>query len=280
MIDRTDILQDASPPLLLLSIGNTRARYALAAHGQLQPSSVLRVTDPQALADAVADAARSAGPQHATLLIASVNHTLTDRMLEHLPDSIERIRFETDLPIPVASDLDPDSKPGADRLLNALAAYKRSEQACIVIDAGTAVTVDFIDGVGVYQGGAIAPGPSLMLKALHSGTDLLPDIAFDRDRIPDPAAAPFGKSTPAAMTLGVAAAVRGLVHHLIDLYAHHYAAYPRVIATGGDAPTLFESDELVEVIIPDLTLIGMQVAWSELARQAAEDESDDPANTG
>jgi pantothenate kinase type III len=66
--------------------------------------------------------------------------------------------------------------------------------------------------------------------------------------------------------------VVGLVHLLIDKYAEFYEAYPRVIATGGDAAVLFEDDELVEHIVPDLTLIGMKTAWE---MSAAEQETVD-----
>jgi pantothenate kinase type III len=62
------------------------------------------------------------------------------------------------------------------------------------------------------------------------------------------------------MRVGVRAAVRGLAHELIDRYAEFYSAYPQVIATGGDARALFENDDLVEHIVPDLVLLGIQAA--------------------
>ena len=72
--------------------------------------------------------------------------------------------------------LDPETITGVDRLLNAAAAYATLKQACVVVDAGTAVTVDFVDGHGTFHGGAIAPGARLQIDALHRGTDALPDV--------------------------------------------------------------------------------------------------------
>jgi hypothetical protein len=62
------------------------------------------------------------------------------------------------------------------------------------------------------------------------------------------------------MLVGVRGAARGLAHELIDRYAEFYGAYPQIVATGGDARALFEGDEVIEHIVPDLTLLGIQAA--------------------
>ncbi len=160
---------------------------------------------------------------------------------------------------------------GDDRLLNALGAYARSKQACVIVDAGTAVTVDFVDGEGVFHGGAIAPGVKMMLDAMHERTAALPAVDMKPELLPGAAEAPFGKTTAQAMVVGVVAAARGLAHSLIDRYAEFYHAYPRVIATGGDAALLFDNDDLVEHLVPDLTLIGL-LAACELVADAVESE--------
>jgi type III pantothenate kinase len=118
------------------------------------------------------------------------------------------------------------------------------------------VTVDFVDGQGVFQGGAIAPGLNLMLRALHEHTAALPSVKYER---PDDGMT-FGKDTRGAMLLGVHAAVTGLVRALCERYSEFFGAYPQIIATGGDARALFEGDDLVEHIVPDLTLLGIEAA--------------------
>jgi type III pantothenate kinase len=189
---------------------------------------------------------------------------------------------EAELPIPIDHTLDDVQTVGHDRLLDALGAYSRAQSACVVIDAGTAITVDFVDGEGTFHGGAIAPGVKMMFEALHEKTSALPLVTPGPDVMP-PAQAeapPFGKSTRPAIALGVLSAARGLVHLLIDRYAEYYEAYPRVIATGGDAALLFENDPLVEHIVPDLTLMGMLEAYQRLEQLDADEGSDLPDGPG
>ena len=280
--------------MLLISVGNTRTRFAAAGNGDIEPSRVLVNSDPAALTAALVDAARGApGEARAGLpvLIASVNRPVADRVRQGLESAGVRVyQCGRDVPIPIQTSLPDPSTIGQDRLLDALGAFWRSKQACIVIDAGTAVTVDFVDGQGVFHGGAIAPGVAMMLAALHEKTSGLPLVTLSPELIPGrgvrpdahaahvaarageasggfdhpgpehPGDPPFGKSTQQAIALGVSASVQGLVRLLIDRYAEFYGAYPRVVATGGDAPLLFQSDPLVEAIVPDLTLVGMLAA--------------------
>ncbi len=284
--------------LLLISVGNSRTRCAVAiggagaqmggsgggggGGGELQPSIYLRNDELGTLPDRLADLA--AGVEGLRPVIASVNDPVADRLEAALLDyagpadlRAPVLRMGRDLPIPVEHTLTPPITVGQDRLLNALGAFSRSTQACVVIDAGTAVTVDFVDGHGVFQGGAIAPGLRAMLAAMHEHTSALPRLDLNPDLLPgrnDPAEHPWGKTTPSAMTLGAVAAVRGMAHELIDRYAEFYEAYPRVVATGGDAPLLFDQDPLVEHIVPDLTLIGMLAACN-IALQADVEDGDD-----
>jgi type III pantothenate kinase len=130
----------------------------------------------------------------------------------------------------------------------------------VVIDAGTAMTADFVDQWGTFQGGAIAPGLSAMLAAMHSSAEGLPAVEVPRAAAEVPSG-PWATTTRDAMVLGALLAVRGMAHRAIERYALAHGSYPRVIATGGDAPLLFGEDELIEHIVPDLVLIGMAAAW-------------------
>jgi type III pantothenate kinase len=258
--------------MVAISVGNSRTRVGLFRGDQLEASAALENSDPQRVAAAVADLpVRAPG---APILLASVNRPFSDRLgmtLEPLLASLELelYRFGEDVEIPISVALEEGAAPGQDRLLNALGAYSRARQACIIVDAGTAVTVDFVDGEGVFQGGAIAPGLSLMLSALNQRTAALPEIGFE----PVPESATFGKSTAQAMRLGVQSSVRGLVRVLAERYAEFYGAFPQIVATGGDARALFESDDLVEHIVPDLALLGIQAACRIVL--AGDDEQDE-----
>jgi type III pantothenate kinase len=258
--------------VVLISVGNTRTRFAPVAGEQLEPSRVLANDDAGAIADAVAKLGKSA-------VIASVNDPVADGVEKALVGAGVKVhRFGREVAIPIVHTLDDGGAKsvGQDRLLDALGAFARSGQACVVIDAGTAVTVDFVDGEGVFHGGAIAPGVRMMLRALHEQTRALPLVEMSRELLPAPVepgdeddtdlktVIPFGKNTKTAIAIGVASAVRGMAHELIDTYAAFYGAYPRVVATGGDAPLLFEGDPLIEAIVPDLVLVGMLEAVKQL----------------
>ena len=147
------------------------------------------------------------------------------------------------------------AETGVDRVLNIAAAYEQMGKACVVVDAGTAITVDCCNDQGDFLGGAIAPGVGLMLDALHAKTARLPRASLE---IPEGI---FGQSTTAAIQHGVYHGVRGMVKELAENYATELGFWPDIIATGGDAPVLFENWELVHAIAPDLTLYGIALAY-------------------
>lgn len=252
--------------LIAISVGNTRAHIGRFVDGNLTASERMPNDDLAGIAQyVVQEWASISDKPRAAVAIASVNDELAARLVSAIEDqlAVEIYRVGDDLPVPVGRQLDPETITGVDRLLNAAAAYDAVKQACVVVDAGTAVTVDFVDGEGVFQGGAIAPGASMQLKAMHQYTSALPELDFCK---PDDEA--FGRSTAQAMLQGVYYGIRGMVWRLVEQYAARYGAYPLVVVTGGDATTLFESDELIDRIVPDLTLLGIAAA----ARHALEEK--------
>jgi type III pantothenate kinase len=261
-------------PLLAVAVGNTRTRLGLVEKGEVAESASVPSTD----VDAILASARALceGAHEVTPVIASVNEPVADRLETRLGEALsaEVYRIGRDIHVPMRHTLEDPSTLGHDRVLCALGAYAKAQQACVVIDAGTAITVDFVDGEGVFHGGVIAPGLRMMLKALHEQTSALPLVELSQ---PDPARGPFGRDTRHAMLLGVRAAAIGVVHLLIDRYAEFYKAYPQIVATGGDALSLFEGDPIVEHVVPDLQLLGIATAC-RIALQ--EDSADDDQGMG
>lgn len=262
----------ARPDLLAVAVGNTRTRFGVFRAGQLDRPMSIRNDQ----ADELAAQLRELGlePDAFHVAIATVRADAAEAFSSILdraglrPTLISRIG--RDIPIPIRMALRDETTVGHDRLLNALGAYGTAEQACVVIDAGTAVTVDLVDGQGVFQGGVIAPGLTMMLHSMHEHTAALPRLDFEMPPAED---GPLGKDTASAMRLGVIGAILGLVRYQLERYADLYGAYPQVIATGGDAPRLFEHDEIVEHLVPDLQLMGIHAAV-EAAIRAAEAEAD------
>ncbi|MDY7107888.1 MAG: type III pantothenate kinase [Planctomycetota bacterium] len=244
--------------LIAISVGNSRTACALYEGGKREESERFGNAElPGLVEQMTAWWRRIADAPRAAIVLASVNAAIADRVALTLEDqlSVDVYRVSRDLPIPIGRQLEPETMTGPDRLLNAAAAFDTVKQACIIVDAGTAVTVDFVDGEGTFHGGAIAPGGSLQLNALHEHTAALPDVKFDA---PDDEA--FGRSTTQAMLHGVYHGIRGMIWRLVEQYAEAYGAYPMVIATGGDAELLFSHDELIDRIVPDLTLMGIAAA--------------------
>lgn len=251
------------PPIVAVAVGNTRTRVGFASGKDIHDAQALENSDPSIVAATVARLCRGgeSGPASAVVM-SSVNPRFSVPLAEALGESgcAEVARVGSDVPILMPTALDDDSTVGQDRMLCGLAAYRRAQQAVVVIDAGTAITVNFVDGEGTFQGGVIAPGLSTMLASLTEKTAALPRLAPQKF---DPSRGPFGKDTSHAMQLGVRNAALGLVRHTIEQFAEAYQAYPQIVATGGDAIMLFDGDEVVEHIVPDLQLLGIVEAWKD-----------------
>ena len=141
---------------------------------------------------------------------------------------------------------------GPDRLANAVAAFKGFGAPSVVVDFGTAVTFDVVDGKGAYAGGIIAPGLSAMTDYLHEKTALLPKIEIRDVR------AVVGKNTRQAMLVGAVHGYRGLVRALIaELKQELGARKLPVIATGGYARLMAKGLPEINAVDPNLTLLGL-----------------------
>lgn len=260
-------------PLLTVSVGNTRTRIGRFQGSDLEASTTLVNTDRPALEAAVREAVQSA--HDAPAVLATVNPAVSDPLHRVLTDATGGVvhRVERDLPIPIGRQLDREAITGEDRLLNAAAAFHVLQQACVVVDAGTAITVDFIDGAGTLHGGGIAPGGQMMLNALHGRTAMLPELEFGRPE------EPIGHNTAEAMKSGCFYGLRGMVHELVEQIAESVGAFPLVVATGGDGALLFKNDDRVDRVVPELTLMGIELTW-RTAVAAAEQSGNGEADTG
>ena len=241
--------------LIAVNVGNSRTQVGRFIDGDLAESRHIDNGKRAEIVQLVMEWwQQMAGAPQAPVLLASVNDAVAGPLQATLEDqlSLEVYRVGEDIPVPIGSQLDRETITGTDRLLNAAAAYDRIHEACIVIDAGTALTVDFVDGDGTFHGGAIAPGASMQLKAMHNQTTSLPELQFSA---PDNDA--FGRSTGQAMLHGVFHGIRGAVQRFVERYSDRYGAFPPIIATGGDAEVLFEHEEIVDHIVPDLTILGI-----------------------
>jgi type III pantothenate kinase len=145
---------------------------------------------------------------------------------------------------------------GADRLVNAVAVHSLYKRAAIVVDFGTATTIDCVTQEGVYLGGAICPGLEMAGEALASRTAKLPRVAFREA----PARA-LGRTTKESLQSGLFWGYIGLVEGLLKRLKLEMKKNPMVIITGGLAPLIGPHIKQATLIEPDLTLTGLRLIW-------------------
>lgn len=142
-----------------------------------------------------------------------------------------------DTPLPIRIGYDTPRTLGADRIAAAAGAYNMATgERILVVDAGTALTIDLMESDGLFAGGNISPGMRMRFESLHSATGKLPLVC------PEGAAPEFGRDTEQAIRSGV---VRGMAAEILNAYRLAWAGGAiRIIMTGGDATLLARTDEL------------------------------------
>ncbi|HEY1686759.1 MAG TPA: type III pantothenate kinase [Tepidisphaeraceae bacterium] len=246
--------------LLVVNVGNSRIALGSFIAGDLK--TVIRVdsAEPETWPAAIKEIWESIdGRENAAIIGASVN---PDRAKE-FEETLTHITHQRmawigkDIDVPIHVKTEHPLRTGVDRILNIAAAYEQMQKACIVVDVGTAITVDCCNDAGDFLGGSIAPGAKTMLDSLHEKTSQLPQVKLEEP------AGPYGRDTKQAMLHGVYHGIRGMVKELAEQYATELGSWPEIIATGGDAKLLFGNWELIHAIVPDLTLYGIALAFVE-----------------
>jgi type III pantothenate kinase len=162
--------------------------------------------------------------------VASVHRAASERLAAVV--SRWKLRQLTYCDIPLSIAVDAPDRVGIDRLLGAAAAdrLRQPGRGVIVVDAGTAITIDLVDERGTFCGGAILPGIAMAARALEEQTDALPRVAADRLERP-PAA--LGKSTVPAIESGLYWGAVGGIRELVHQLSATLTSPPDVLLTGG-----------------------------------------------
>lgn len=145
---------------------------------------------------------------------------------------------------------------GADRIVNAVAAYEKYRKGLIVVDFGTATTFDYVSDEGVYMGGAIAPGVIISCEALFQKASKLPRVEiFAKPK------SVIAKDTISSMNVGIVYGYAGLVDGIVNRIKKEVGRELLVIATGGLAPLIYEESDTIDHVEEILTLKGLMIIF-------------------
>ncbi|MEZ6061571.1 MAG: type III pantothenate kinase [Planctomycetaceae bacterium] len=232
--------------ILAVDIGNTRAKFGLfrSAVGrvpQVMQISACPLAETATLEVALADWLAADGNEPVTnCVLAGSNPPVRDLLRQAWPlPGLPPTVIEDFRDVPLAVDVDEPAKLGIDRLLSAFAVKMSdpSERPAVIVDSGTATTVDLLTSDGVFRGGSILPGLRLSAYALHDYTARLPLIDTDARLTTEPSVP--GRNTDEAICAGLfwgqLGAVRELVSRLSQAAAErfHEVRPPRVVISGG-----------------------------------------------
>lgn len=227
---------------LLLDFGNTRVKAAVLEEGGLR-----NVYSGPVLLEQLSNVVRYMDIDGG--MWCSV-HPLDTSILDWM-QSLGLVPLTSSTPVPLGNSYSTPQTLGMDRLAAAVGAWAMQPgHDLLVIDAGTAITYDFVSADGVYQGGNIAPGISMRFKALHEHTGALPLVT---SRATPPL---IGSDTVAAIRSGVLNGVRYEINGYIEELESLYPSL-LVFLTGGDAEFFDIKAKSTTFAVPDLVLYGL-----------------------
>lgn len=246
--------------LFVADVGNSRMKWGRCGPQSVEHIAALPLDDVSAWESAW----QCWNPQASSLwMLAGTNPEPLDRLADWLKQRRQQVRlWPGPQALPIRVNVKAPQRVGVDRLLNAVAAWQTDREAvpAVLVDAGSAVTVDLLDDGGVFQGGAIFPGLRLMTLALHEYTARLPLVAVSQAQPPLP-----GKNTEAAIGVGIHDAVVGGILHCVRRYQTGHPIRS-VWLTGGDAELLRPALEPILIerglrlrFWPEMTLEGLRL---------------------
>jgi type III pantothenate kinase len=260
-----DPVLPAEMPVVAVDVGNARIKFGLfrgpAARPLPEPVAALSCDGRRPELARIVPWLAEHGAAHAWWWIGTVNRPATTRLLDwirrHRPADAITLLAAGDLPLDVR--LPRPDMVGVDRLLDALAAdrLRRRDRPAVVVDVGTAITVDLVSADGAFLGGAILPGIAMSARALNEFTDLLPLVEMSELGTPPPA---VGQSTEAAVRSGLFWGAVGAIRALVGQTAVETGAEPDVFLTGGAGSAVAALVGPHARYVPHLTLSGIAVA--------------------
>lgn len=162
-----------------------------------------------------------------------------------------------DIPLPMTLSVDEPDKVGTDRVVAAAAAYAVAEDAVVVADLGTAMTIDLVDEKGVFLGGVICPGFHIGAKSLQENTAQLPKAKITKPKTP------YGRNTAEAINCGLYYSAVGTLEEVIRRYAEKIGKWPQTVITGSAARAIKDDCSFIDSYVPSLVIKGIVLAYKK-----------------
>jgi type III pantothenate kinase len=206
------------------------------------------------------------GKRFGVIVVCSVKPAWTEQIRRIVEEDLnEKTQvIGEDIPLPIRVWLDEPTKVGADRVVAAAAAYAVVEDAVVVADFGTAVTIDLVDEHGVFQGGVILPGFDISAQALNDHTAQLPKITVHQP------SGPYGKNTADAINCGLYYSIIGAMEEIVRRYAEQIGRWPQTILTGSGAEIIKDDCPFVDNYVPHLVIKGIVLAYMKYVEEKTE----------
>lgn len=186
-------------------------------------------------------------------VVPPLQRALTEMSRRYLKK--EPVIVGPDIKIDMPIDLDNPSEVGADRIVNAVAAFHRYKTDLIIIDFGTATTFDYVTAKGEYMGGLIVPGMSISLEALFHKASKLPRVEIIKPK------RVIGKNTIECIQSGIYHGYVGLIDSIVKKMELEIGKKTKVIATGGLSNLIAEGSDTIEITDEFLTLEGLKMIY-------------------
>jgi len=249
--------------LLAIDIGNTNIVLGLFDKGRLKgnwriATSMAKTSDEYGiLALDLFHANRLRVDRVKGVILSSVVPTLTPIFIEMAERyfNSDPLIVDGTTDTGLANRYEPPRDVGADRIVNAVAAYERYGGPVIIVDFGTATTFCAVSRKGEYLGGAITPGISISSEALFQRASKLPKVELAKPK------AVIGQDTLSSMQSGMLYGYAGLVDAMVRRIKKELGSTAKVVATGGQAQKILSETETIDEFRPHLTLEGLRLLY-------------------
>lgn len=249
--------------LLAIDVGNTQTHIGMFRDGGLVEHWRL-ATDRQATADKIATVLatlldlrdlrlRDVDAAIVSSVVPVLGHEYEEVSERYLGGSLALVGPALKVGMPIR--VDNPHELGADRLVNAVAAYDRCRGACIVVDFGTTINYDVVSPEGEFLGGVFAPGVEISIEALAERAARLFKVELE------PPKQVIGKNTAAAIQSGVIYGFAGQVDTIIRRLREELGEEATALATGGLAGPIVPFCEEIDETDDLLTLEGLRIIW-------------------